>query len=187
MKWIGERVSFVDDNKKTTIVIYPDGNTWNKAFMGAWFFMWLTIGGVMGWSFTLKLTDQEQLIVIIFLTFWAYYAYRVGRVFFWLMWGKEMLKIDETGVTIRKPIKGYGKSTVYFLENIKSVRIQQPKENSLQDVWEKSPWIFGGERLEFDYTGKVVRFGRKLEDKEVKLLFNLVTKRIEERLRSKKD
>lgn len=186
MKWIGARISFVDDKKRTTIVIYPENIGWQKALMGAWFFMWLTIGATMFWSFTLKLTEQEKIIVFVFLVFWGYYAIRVGRAFLWMMFGKEKLKIDETALTLKNTIKDYGKATPYFIENIKKVRIQQPKENSIQAVWESSFWIRGGERLEFDYLGKTIRFGRKLEEKEVKLLFNLITKRIEEQLKGKK-
>lgn len=187
MKWIGERISFVDDKKKTSIVIYPENIFWQRALMGAWFFMWLTIGGTMIWSLSLDLTQQEQIIVYVFLSFWVYYAIRVGRAFFWMIWGKEMIKIDETALTIKVAVKSYGKAVPYFLENIKKIRIQEVKENSIQAVWENSPWIRGGERLEFDYMGKTVRFGRKLDEKEQKLLFNLITKRIEEQLRRKND
>gem|GEM_PF-101806 len=187
MKWIGERISFIDDQKRTTFVIYPESKGWQKSLMGAWFCMWLAIGATMSWSLSLKLTQQEQIIVVIFLIFWVYYAVRVGRAFFWLMWGKEMLKIDETALFLKKSIRGYGKSVPYYLENISKIRLQQPKENSIQAVWEASPWIKGGERLEFDYMGKTIRFARKISEKEAKLLFNLVTKRIDERLRAKKD
>ena len=58
-----------------------------------------------------------------------------------------------------------------------------PKENSFQAVWENSPWIQNGERIEFDYIGKTIRFGKKLNEKDTKLLFNLVIKRIEEYLK----
>lgn len=186
MKWIGERISFVDEKKRTTIVIYPENVFWHKALMGAWFFMWLTIGGTMMWALTLKLTDQEKIISFVFLTFWAYYAFRVGRTFLWLLWGKERLKVDETALTIKTTIREYGKAVPYFLENIKKIRINQVETNSIQAVWEKSPWIRGGERIEFDYMGKTIRFARKLEEKEVKLLFNLITKRIEDQLKTKK-
>ena len=104
-----------------------------------------------------------------------------------MIWGKEMIKIDETALTIKVAVKSYGKAVPYFLENIKKIRIQEVKENSIQAVWENSPWIRGGERLEFDYMGKTVRFGGKLDEKEQKLLFNLITKRIEEQLRRKND
>jgi hypothetical protein len=103
------------------------------------------------------------------------------------MWGKELVKIDEAAFYYKKSVRNFGKSTPYYLENIKKIELLQPKERSIQTVWEASPWIRGGERIEFEYLGKVIRFGRKLEEKEAKLLFNLVTKRIEERMRKIKN
>jgi hypothetical protein len=185
MKWIGNRISFLDDKNKTTFVVYPENIGWHKAVLGAWFAMWLTIGATMIWSFSLNLSDQEKIIVFVFLCFWVYYAVRVGRSFFWLLWGKELLKIDETAFILKKTIKGYGKATPYFIENIKKIRIQYPEKNSIQSVWEASPWIRGGERIEFDYLGKTIRFGRKIEEKDAKLLFNVITKRIEQQLKKK--
>jgi hypothetical protein len=184
MKWIGNRTSFVDDSKRTTIVINPENIFWQKGMMGAWFAMWMVIGFTMVWAMnTLKLTEQEKLIVVIFLVFWAYYFIRVGRALFWLFWGKEYIKIDRDGLVIKRSIKGYGKTHSYFLENIQKVRVQMPKESSLQAVWENSPWIQNGERIEFDYIGKKIRLGKKLNEKDSKLLFQLITKKIEEHLK----
>lgn len=193
MKWIGERTSFVDDKNKTTIIISAENVGWQKSLLGAWISMWLTIGVVVIWAyFNLKLgetqkeIDQQKLIIIIFLIFWAYYAFRVTHQFLWLLWGKEYVKINESSLSIKKGIRGYGKAQHYLIENISKMRIQQPKASSIQAVWESSPWIRGGERIEFDYMGKVVRLGRKLKEKETKLIFQLITKRLEEQLRRKK-
>lgn len=184
MKWIGERVSFVDDKNKLTIVIYPEKSGFTKAMMGAWVSMWLVIGSTIVWSyFNLKLTDQEVIILIVFMTFWAYYAVRVIRSFFWIMWGKELIKIDEVALHYKKSIRKYGKSIPFFFENIKKIALFQPKTKSVQSVWEASPWIRGGERIEFEYQGKVIRFARKLDEKDSKVLFNLITKRVEEKVR----
>ncbi|MCT4561019.1 MAG: hypothetical protein N4A41_06545, partial [Crocinitomicaceae bacterium] len=79
--------------------------------------------------------------------------------------------------------KNYGKAVPYFHENIQKIRMTMPKENSLQAVWENSPWVVGGERIEFDYLGKVIRLGRKVEEKEAKILFQMMTKRIDQHLR----
>jgi hypothetical protein len=49
MKWIGKRVSFVDDKQKTTIVIYPESNVLIKGIIGAWVAMWMTIGATIIW------------------------------------------------------------------------------------------------------------------------------------------
>jgi hypothetical protein len=188
MKWIGERISFVDDKAKTTIVIYPENVAWVKGLMGAWVAMWTVIGATIVWSYyTFKLTNQENLIIYIFMAFWLYYAIKVFRSFAWLMWGKELVKINEASFTYKKSVKNYGKATPFYFENIKKISVSTPKKRSFQAVWEASPWIRGGERLEFEYMGKVVRFGRKLQEKEAKLLFNLITKKIEEKMKKKKD
>jgi len=50
MKLIGERISFIDDKYKTTIVIFPEKNFWINGLMGAWLAMWYTIGCVVIWA-----------------------------------------------------------------------------------------------------------------------------------------
>ena len=187
MKWLSERISFNEDNQKVTFVIYPENKGWIKSLMGAWFAMWIAIGVTISWALlTLKMTENERVFLYVFMAFWLYYALKVGRSLFWTLWGLELIKINETSFTYKKSIKNYGKATPYYLENIKKIRTFQPKDRSLQSVWEASPWVRGGERLEFDYMGKVIRFGRKLEEKEQKLFFNLLTKKIDEKLRKLK-
>ena len=59
MKWIGERVSFIDQPKKLTIVINPEDKIWQKGLMSAWFTMWLTIGTLMIWSINALQLNQQ--------------------------------------------------------------------------------------------------------------------------------
>jgi len=186
MKWIGERISVVDDKKKTTCVIYPEKKPLVTGLVGAWVAMWLSIGAIVIWAyFSLKLSNQEKVIIFVFMTFWAYYAFRVFRMFFWLLWGNELLKVNETSLTVKRSIKGYGRAIPYYLENIKKMNLYVPEAHSFQATWEASPWVKGGERIEFEYLGKPVRFGRKLTEKDAKLLFNLLAKRMEDQLKRK--
>ena len=182
MKLIGERISFNDTKEKFTVVIEPEKNGLVNSLMGAWLSMWLTIGVIVIWSLSeLKLKEQEQIILYVFLVFWFYYAFRVSRSFLWLLFGKELVKIDEVSLTIKKSIKNYGQSVPYYFENIKNIKFEFPESNSIQSLWESSPWINGGERLNFEYFDKVVRFGRKLNEKESQILYNLIAKQIKER------
>jgi hypothetical protein len=186
MKWIGERISFLDSQQKTTILIESEKNFWVNALMGSWLSMWVTIGTIIVWAyFSIALSDEEKIALAVFMSFWLYFTIRISRAFFWLIWGKESIKIDETALYYKRSIRGYGRSHVYYLENIRKIRLFTPKEKSFQSVWEASPWIRGGERLEFDYMNKVVRFGRKLNEKDSKLLYQLITKKVEERLKKR--
>ncbi len=202
MKWIGNRISYLDDQNKTTVIITPEQVGFIKALMGAWCFMWLAIGATIIWAWlsgniygfdevsrkSLDAKERQQLLIItiIFLSFWAYYFIRVGRTFLWIMYGREYIKVDKISMTIKTSIGTYGKAKEYYLENIKKVRVSVPKANSFQAAWENSPWIRGGERIEFDYLGKTIRFGRKLNPQDSKLLFQLLTKRLEDQLKKKK-
>ena len=120
------------------------------------------------------------------MTFWAYYAIRVGRSLFCILWGKELIKIDEAAFIYKKSVKTYGKARHFLLDNITKMRMYEMKEGSFQAIWEASPWVKGGERLEFDYLGKVVRFGRKIPEKDGILLFKLLSKRIDQNIRKMK-
>ena len=179
---IGKRISFSDSKNKLTIVIEPDKDILVNTIMGAWLSMWLTIGITVIWSLNaLKLEEQEKIILYIFLVFWAYYAIKVSRSFLWLLFGIELLKIDEISLTIKKSIRKYGRSTPHYFENIKNLKFELPESSSIQAIWESSPWVNGGERFSFEHFGKIVRFGRKLNAKEAQLLSNLITKNIKER------
>ena len=72
----------------------------------------------------------------------------------------------------------YGKAIPYLFDNIKDLQFEVPEALSLQSVWESSPWINGCERFSFMYFGKVKKFGRKLNEKDAQLLFNLLTNKI---------
>ncbi|MDP4595835.1 MAG: hypothetical protein NWS92_02570 [Crocinitomicaceae bacterium] len=179
MKWIGNRISFNDQKDKTTIVIDPSKNVWISAIMGAWLGMWYAIGGTVIWALNvMKLKGQEEMILWIFLVFWLYYAWRVTMSFFWNIRGQEYIRIDADAFYLKKSFLHFGKSVPYYFENIKNLKFEIPKEGSFQALWESSPWINGGERFEFDYFHQKVRFGKKLNEKEAKLLFQLISKKI---------
>jgi len=179
MTEISDRISFIDHASKTTIVILPKKQPWVIALMGAWLGMWITIGIITWWAlFAMKLKQQEQIILWVFLSFWAYYTIRVGRSFLWLLWGQELLKIDEIGLHIKRSIRTYGKSVPYYFENIKDLSYDVPEEKSFQTVWESSPWVSGGERFFFGYYGKMIKFGKKLTKKEAQLLSQVLEKRL---------
>ena len=176
MKWIGKRISFEDTKKKTTVVIIPERNHLINTLMGAWLGMWYCIGAVVVWSlFQLKLSEQESIILYIFLVFWFYYAFRITKSYLWLLFGKELIKVDADAFYIKNSFWKYGKAIPYYFDNIKAFGFEIPEDRSLQSVWESSPWVGGGERFSFEYFGKLKKFGRKLNERDAQLLSNLLT------------
>ncbi len=179
MKYIGDRISFDDTKQKTTVVIIPERNHLINIVMGAWLGMWYCVGSVVIWSlFMLHLSQQESLILYIFLVFWLYYAFRITKSYLWRLFGKELLKIDTDAFYIKNSFLKYGKAIPYYFDNIKDFRYEIPEVRSLQSAWESSPWISGGERFSFEYFGRVKKFGRKLNERDARLLSNLLLAKI---------
>lgn len=187
MKFIGEQISFVESDTKTTILIIPKTSGVFRALFGAWVAMWIVIGiaAVWGW-FTFigkdkdqSVNNQQEIFMWIFMAFWTYYFIRVIRSFLWVMFGREFIKIDKISFSMKRGIGQFGKMNEYFLENISKMEMHLPKEKSFQQAYENSPWIQGGERIQFEYLTKTYRFGRKLNEKDAKMLFQFVTKKVE--------
>jgi len=177
MKIISKRISYVDNNKLSTIIILPEQSSIINALMGAWLAMWLTIGiTVISCLFILSLNQQEKIILYIFLSFWLYYSITVGKTFIWRMVGKELIKIDELGIHIKKSIFNYGKAIPFYFEHIESFRIDVVEKKTLQAVWESSPWIKGKDSIFFDYKGKTHGLGRKIDEQEAQILLKLIKK-----------
>lgn len=185
MKWIGERISFVDNKDKLTVVIYPPNIGFKYRILIIWTLLWLAIGGYVTSQLFYVTTQKEQITLIIFLSFWLYFTVRVGKTLSYLTWGREFLKVDEDGLTIKFGTGRYGKSRRYFLENIQRFDVIEIKETSFQAIYESSPWVKGSNRISFEYQGKIYAFGRKLNEKDTALLYKLMIKRIEHFIRQK--
>ena len=185
MKWIGERISVVDGKETTTLVIYPEKSTWKSVLLYSWFSMWTVIGVLVALELWQDYTREQKMILLIFLVFWLYFFVRIGRAVLWQAKGKELMKLNDQAFILKKSIFGYGKAHEFFYENIKKIRVYEPKPNSFEDYFQNVYFFVGGERLLFDYVGKEVKFARKLNDKDTKLLFQYLTKKIESHIRRK--
>lgn len=185
MKWIGERISVLDNKDSLSFVIYPENIGWKLYLIGAWLFLWVAVGSYVFSQLFCGYGQSEKIALGIFMAFWFYFFVRIGRTFLYLTWGREFIKIDKTVLRLKKGIKTYGKTNQFFLENIAKLRKVELKENSYQAVFENSAWVRGTNKIEFEYMGKVYSFGRKLNEKDTQLLFNYIAKRIMQQLKKK--
>ncbi|MDX1653341.1 MAG: hypothetical protein R3277_12665 [Brumimicrobium sp.] len=185
MKWIGERISFVDHKEYVTFVIYPPNIGNKKYLILIWSLAWLAIGAYVFTQFFYDYSEKEKIVLIIFMSFWVYFAVKVFRTLLYLFFGREFIKIDKTALRLKTATSNYGQARQFFLENITKFSVLSLKDNSLQNIYDRSPWVRGSNRIHFEYMGKHYSFGRKLEEKDARLLFGVITKRINQYLRNK--
>ena len=181
-KWIGDRISTEDHEKSTTIIVFPKRKRWMDivfvvwtigfTFVGFYMIYLLFFGGInelkTGVNFDEDIRRQQVIYLFIFISFWAYFEYSTLK----------LLMIDSEALHVKKAIFNYGRSQRYFFDNMKKIRVEEDDKTSLNKFLDSAYWSPGSDTIKFEYMGKKRSFGRKLDEKNAKLLLRFINDRI---------
>lgn len=180
MKYISERISFHRHDEYTTILISTKVEKWKESLLYGWLMLWVLVGIVIAYVLVtgnyLDLAsdntpkNQLQLFLIIFLVFWAYYLYKIVRVYIWRKKGVEYFKLNKDSLVIKRAFGKIGRAHSYMYNNMGPIKIVEQKERSFSAVMQSAFWDIGNERLSFECNEKSVIFGVQLEPNESKKL-----------------
>lgn len=192
-KNIGTRISYFDEKKSCSVIIYPSRKRWKEALLFAWLMAYSFVGIYMMYLLFFGMDtidnstlegDKEEILknqkiyLSVFIAFWAYFEYKVVRGFLWLIKGKELIRIEGGQIIIKNSIFGYGKAQKYFVDNIKDFSMVEHKTFSFGFDYENAFWRQGTDSLIFSVGGKSVGFAKKVSEKEANLLMRLLKDRI---------
>lgn len=183
MNWLNDQISMVKDSSSLSFVINPQVKKWEESLLIAWLLMWYVCGGVIAYFFY-TLNSEEKLFVFVFFIFWAYYAYKITKIFFWKKQGKELIRIKEGELQYKQSIGKYGKLQRFALNNIEKMELTPAVESSFLGNIENSLfWTYGTPALLFKHKGKYVKMGY-INDKEMKeKVFNHIKSRVDKELK----
>lgn len=180
-----------DHEKSSTIVIMPKRVRWKDillitwvigfSFAGLYVIYLLFFGGLntleVGENYDQDIREQQIIYLAIFTGFWIYFEYMTMKVVLWYLFGKELLLIDNDGLTVKRSILSYGKAQRYFNENIKKIWYEKPDNTSMNQYFNNAYWSLGSDVLFLEFKDKKKSFGRRLDDKEAKLLLRFIQDR----------
>lgn len=186
MRSISERVTIERTPERTSVVVSARLPKGKEALLVTWTIAWFLCGIYVIYARTeLAENDPLRQYLLAFLAFWAYFAFKIGRVVLWRMKGFELWLIKDGSLTVKDSIFGYGKATNYFIENIQKMGLLKIEETSIKWQLNDSPWVMGGERLGFEYVGKKVIFGKGLTEEEARNVLSALKQALtEERKRA---
>jgi hypothetical protein len=200
-KWIGDRISTFTDKDYTSIIIYPKRERWKEALLVAWVIGFTFVGFYMIFlilygldtidNSALKGDPQEvlrnqKIYLSVFIAFWVYFEYKVVYGLLWLLFGKELIRIDGEKLSLKNSIFSFGKAKKYFNDNIKKIELIEQKPFSFGFDYENAFWRKGTDSLLFEYLNKTIPFGKKISEKEAKLLMRFMVDRMKKYSKSKK-
>ncbi len=174
VKVISDKVSYKKEYRYLQFVILGKIESWKEALLGAWFLAWIFIGVVVMYTY-FQATDREmRMMLIIFLIFWSYYFWKVGRVWLFRRGGNELIRIQGEILVLKRSFYTYGKTKTYYIEMIQDFAPVELSKSSFAYTYENGWWVLGGEKLGFSYQGKFVKFGMQLSDPDTMQVFKLI-------------
>ena len=110
----------------------------------------------------------------IYSAFWAFFAFRIGKVWLWRMRGREVLVIDRKGLSIAMAFGQRGLPD-FFAHGAYSLpkRIKENPQQILR-TFEKAFWSLGGETLQFSSGKRTMVLGKQLSDRDADTLLKMV-------------
>lgn len=171
MKVISDRVSILEKDNVFSLVILPTTDKKKLWLLFLWLLAW-TVCGVIVFANYFKVSSSDaKVFIIVYLSFWAYFEYKIARTYTWKKFGKEKLWIKKGKLLYQREISGRGKIKEFDLELVNNLELIEMSPTSFADTINQSFWIKGGERLEFHCQSKTVRFGMQLSDEEAKSVY----------------
>ncbi len=200
-KLIGDRISTYITKEYTSIIITPKRKRWKEALLFAWtigfsivgfYMIYLLSGGLDSIDNSglegnpEEILRNQKIYVGVFVGFWIYFEYKVVKGLLWVVLGKELIRIDGDSLNIKNSILSYGKSKRFFFENIKKMDLIEHEKLSFGFDYENAFWRKGTDSIVFEHRGKTESFGRKLDEKNARLLSRFILDRVKKHSKANK-
>ncbi|MBS1651228.1 MAG: hypothetical protein JSU07_04380 [Bacteroidetes bacterium] len=176
MKIIGERISVLKKDEVLSMVILATKEKKKTTLLFLWLLAW-TVCGFFVLANYHTISDQNvKAFIIIYLSFWAYYEFKIGKAYAWRKWGKEKIWVSGGILHYKREINGKGKIYEFELNLIENLKPIEHDTKSFAYQYGQSFWVKGGETIQFNYQSKIVRFGLQLSENEVKSVIKELSK-----------
>ena len=177
---LSNRTSYLESADRLSIVVSAKSDGQKAMLRWFWAIAWLFIGGYVIYELGKEGLEKEvKLVLNIFLVFWFYYLVRIVRTLFWQLKGEERLLLKEDGLTLKDAFGEWGKAISFHVDNVSPMKARE-KEIGWRSLFEDSFWALGLGVTQFQVEGRVITFGRGLEDKERNALIRLFNKKLKQ-------
>ncbi|MCX8079710.1 MAG: hypothetical protein N3F09_00570 [Bacteroidia bacterium] len=178
LKFISERISYSESEKKFVMAIIPYRNTLYMYLLFFWLLAW-TVAGIYIMLQSVYMPDKKyKIFSFIYFFFWIYFEWMAVRVFHWRKWGKEVLVAEKGRLMYEKRIFFKVKKVYLDLNLIGECKVIPLDEKKWSDFFTTSYWHIGKERMEISAGPKKILFGYQLSNDEALKASKMINRRI---------
>src|SRR3954466_3641234 len=95
MQVISDRVSILEKDNVFSLVILPTTDKKKLWALFLWLMAWTICGVIVFANYFNMTTKETKIFIIVYLSFWAYFEYKIARAYTWKKFGKEKLWIKK--------------------------------------------------------------------------------------------
>lgn len=173
---IGKRSSILIKDQVFSLVILPTDDKKKVTLMFLWLLAWSVSGVIVIANYFTLQQESAKLFIIIWLAFWAYFEFKIVRVYMWKRFGKEKLWIKNGTIFYQQDINGKGKIKEFDVNLVSDFDLIALTKGSIADTFSQTFWVKGGERIEFTCQSKVIKFGMQLDDEDANKIISALKK-----------
>ena len=172
---IGDRITFEHSEDALRVDIRQQIPPAQMSLLSIWLVAWCALEAAVVYFWTQEPNEGNAWLgYAIYSAFWAFFAFRIGKVWLWRMRGREVLVIDRKGLSIAMAFGERGLPD-FFAHGAYSLpkRIEDNPQQILR-TFEKAFWSMGGETLQFSSGKRTMVLGKQLRDRDADTLLKMV-------------
>jgi hypothetical protein len=139
----------------------PTDANWKLYLLFGWLFLW-TVSGVIVAANYFTMNANMKLVSIMWMAFWAYFEFMIGKAFLFRKFGKEKIWIKGDRLFYWRDIAGRGKKQQFEKDLVKDLAVIEKDKKDFFASMNESFWVIGGESISFEYGSKTYRIGIQL-------------------------
>lgn len=176
---ISDRASYVRKENYLSIVISAAANRKKAAIISVILGLWLIGGATVVWNY-FGLTDPKtKIVVIVWIAFWLYFSYIMGKGLLWQWSGKEIIQVRDGKLFYKKDTGGRGWVMNYQSDQVKNLKEYAKKSTGWIERFGGDYWSTDCDSLSFQYEDKEIAFGYKLTERESDKIQKLLKKEMQ--------
>lgn len=172
---IGERITITQGDDSLKVDIHQQIPSAQMMMLTLWLVAWMALEVLVLTFWTQEPSEGNAWLgYAIYSAFWAFFAFRIGKVWMWRRVGREVLVVDRKGISIANAFGERGLPD-FFAHSTYSMptRIEANPQQILQ-TFEKAFWSMGGETLQFSSGKRTMVLGKQLSEQHANALLKLI-------------
>ncbi len=176
MEFLSKRISVVRSENEVSVVVMAMEKPSQSNTQLFWFILWTICGSVMIYYFFQQEAGKTKTMYLVWIGFWLYFAYLIGRAWMWRRFGRELIQIKNGKFLYKRDTAGRGFVHVYAAERVKNFRVAEDNSPKWLKSMGGNTWNTDCNSVAYDFEDKELQMGYQLDAAEKKALIHLFKK-----------